>query len=264
MRIGLVLLLAATLVACSEDEPAPSTRGANARGAQPAVGVTGGGSLPGPGEPTGRRRRAPSPPTPSARSGGAPAPSGGGVVVAHEEGREDPDAVLERALQRAFGTPLSCLSAETRDAAGSSLTVNVRVRVTSTGRVVDATVTGSQLSDADIDCMTTRAEGLSLPGPIERAPRTVATRIRYDVQDSRVTTSTRDFIEERELNDGTLRPDSTLEAAMTQDERPTGFVAPSSTLSGSDDVEPGPAPGYVAPGSTLPASAEDEAERNDR
>ncbi len=249
-----LLAAALALVGCdSSTGPTTGTR-ATTRGAAPPGATPATNALPStPPAPSDGRRR-PSAPTPASA---LPAASGGGgLVVTHDEGtEEDPEAVLSRALERAFGAPVRCLSAATRDALGDHLTVNVSVRVLPSGRVVSATVTGAGLSDEDIDCMRTHAEGLRLPGPIERAPRAVAAQVRYEIEDTRVTRTETEGPGPRELGAGTLAPDSVLPPAGTETDRPGGFVAPSSTLPALN--EPGPAPGYVPPGSTLPARAEE-------
>lgn len=142
------------------------------------------------------------------------------------------------------------MSEQTRDAIGDRLRVQVTVRVTSTGRCVSAQVSGSGLSESDLACLTQRAEGVRLPGPINDAPRTVTASIDYAVEDTR-TSRTERTPEEPERHRGTLRADRTLSPAGTETERPRGFVQPSRTL--PPTAEPGPAPGYVPPGSTLPA-----------
>jgi len=130
-------------------------------------------------------------------------------------------------LRSAFGTPTSCISASTRERLQGALTLNVTVRVSPSGRVTSATVSGAGLASGDVACMTERAEGLRL-GPIEDAPRSVRATITFDIAS---TAGTRSDSETPEWQNrpGAQAPGTTLPAGGTA-ARPTGFVPPSSTL----------------------------------
>ncbi|MFK7987811.1 MAG: hypothetical protein AB8I08_17470 [Sandaracinaceae bacterium] len=191
-------------------------------------------------------------PTSSRRAPRAPEGSNGRAAADEEarETRNDADTGLQRALTHAFGDPSSCLSDAARDQMGERLQLQVTVRVTGTGRCIDAQVSGGGLPAADLACLTRRAETLRLPGPIEDAPRTVSASIEYAVEDTRTQRAER-TPEDPERHRGTVRADRTLDPAGTETARPGGFVEPSRTLPAN--AEPAQPPGYVPPASTLPA-----------
>lgn len=174
----------------------------------------------------------------------APAPREAEPAVRRDE--------LPEALQRAFGAPTACISAATREQLGATLRLHVSARVTGTGRVVSATVSGPALSPADLDCLRRHAEGLRLPGPIENAPRTVATTVEYQVASASARPAEPSPPPPRERQPGSVAPGSTLPAAGTVPGRPGGSVAPGSTLPASGTATERP-PGFVPPSSTLPA-----------
>ncbi|HJL15825.1 MAG TPA: hypothetical protein RMH99_09225, partial [Sandaracinaceae bacterium LLY-WYZ-13_1] len=192
-----------------------------------------------------RDRRAPRVPGHAAAAGGGGVTADEGALVAGEEG---PD--VRGMLERAFGTPTRCLSEETRDALEDSLQVTVTARVLPSGRVLDAEVSGGALSDADRACMRRHARGMRLRSDLPGTPRSVTATITYAVRDDRVTRTER-TVPDRGLHPGTLDPDSTLPAAGTVEGRPAGSVTPDRTLPavGSDERPPG----FVPPSSTLPA-----------
>lgn len=268
MLAGLTLVLAGPLLAaCDAGGESPtrvSERGAS-RGGSPSAGPGTSPDLIPTSTPAPRRRRVRDRPP----AGGAAGPGPRGGIVAEEPSEEeDPDERLRRALAQSFGTPTACLSDQTRDRLEDELAVHLSVRVMGSGRVLSAQVSGAGLSAEDRECMVARAEGLRLPGPIEGAPRTVSTTVRYEVQDSRVTVSERgdpyvtfapggedgEPPPPREYGPGTVHPDSTLPPAGSTEGRPAGSVAPSSTLPAL--AEPGPAPGAVPPAHTLPATGD--------
>ncbi|MGE0787009.1 MAG: hypothetical protein AB7S26_15150 [Sandaracinaceae bacterium] len=191
----------------------------------------------------------PSPATPAA----APVAIGGAGGAEGASRPVDPNEELSRALASAFGTPTDCISDASRDRLRGTLSINVNVRVLGSGRVLNATVSALGLLPEDTECMRRRAENLRLPGPVEGAPRSVSTTVRYEIQDTRVTTTERSVVPVAP-QPGRVAADSTLPAANTETGRPAGSVAPSSTLPAL--AEPGPAPGAVPPAHTLPAIAE--------
>lgn len=237
VALGLALCLPTTLAAAGCEDPLEaSRRPAPARGPMGAASPRPGpvAAPPGPGSSPsdfGARRgtaRPFAPPSPAAASTG---PRGAEADEVDESGVD-----LRAALQRAFGSPAHCISSETRAHLGDSLSLLVSVRVTGTGRVVSATVTGSSLSDDDLSCMRRHAESLRLPSPIEDAPRTVAASVRYEVAGGSITTAgdPASAPPVRTAPPNSQPPGRTLPAAGSVTERPAGFVPPSSTLPAVD------------------------------
>lgn len=144
-------------------------------------------------------------------------------------GLEPPPRDLPAELARAFGTPTRCISQATRDrVVEGTLRMTVLVTVSPTGVVTRAYVSGAQLGADDRECLTEHAERLRLRGPIEGAPRSIATVVEYTVASTPAVA-----VEETPRVDpieGNVAPDRTLPAAGTANERPPGFVPPSRTL----------------------------------
>lgn len=259
-RAGLLVLLTA-LVGCDSAAPSvvpvASERGAGSRtdvqgpteGSAPAAGA----------QPVLPRR----PPPPRAHGGEDPAgpgvaPAGGPTAEPAGPAPAGPPD-YGNALRTAFGTPTDCISAQSRERLRGDLTVSVSARVTPSGRVTSANVSGSGLSPEDLACMTRRAEALQLAGPIEGAPRTVSTSITYAIASTPSTGTEGGW----ELDWGPSSPaQGTLPAgaqapgivtpARGPSGRPPGAVAPDSTLPALAPSTP--PPGYVPPASTLPAT----------
>lgn len=245
------VVLAASLLAACGDTTAPPGRAqsrgpAGQRADLPPTPRPPAAPVPAPG----RQRPPPTPPDWEAPRGASPGAAGG---AEGEESDRDPEESLRRHLQDAFGTPTACISEETRDRLDDALHVSVTARVLPSGRVLDATVSASALSEADLACMRRHAQTLRLRSGIPGTPRSISASIEYRVDDDRVTREEREP-GPRNLHPGTLSPDRTLEAAGTVEDRPAGSVTPDVTLPAQAPA--GPAPGYVPPGSTLPAQGE--------
>lgn len=197
-----------------------------------------------------RARARPRRPDPGPRRAPGRAAGGGAGATGLGEAPDGESEDVRDLLRRAFGTPTACLSEQTRDALDDRLTVTVTARVMPSGRVLDAEVSSSALSEADRACMRRHARGLRLRSGLEGTPRAVTASIEYTVQDDRVSRTEREA-PPRDLHPGTLAPDRTLPAAGTAEGRPPGSVTPDLTLpaQGSDERPPG----FVPPSSTLPA-----------
>jgi hypothetical protein len=244
----LLLLLAAPLAplafgGCGEDNAGPSPTpvvsergpggGRGTGSAAPEVVLPAvAGQLPAPRDRRAERQAPAFPPEPG---GGG----GGGAPTGEEDEDEPTEDPLPRALQAAFGAPTDCVSEETRGRLHDTLSVRVTVRVLPSGRPVSADVSGARLSDTDLECMRARALALRLPGPVADAPRTVAATITYQVASARAETEQREAFLSFGLpepggsapNTGAVAaPGTTLPAGGAASGRPTGFVAPSSTL----------------------------------
>jgi hypothetical protein len=221
------LALSVLALACEPDAPPRLTNRGSGRGIQPHAELDGPAvQPPAPGVPSGRAPRSPRVSNDRSRPGQpgeAPAEEAEEQAPAQDEGER-----LSADLARAFGTPTSCISRETRQRVTGTLTIHVQVTASITGVVTRANVWGSQLSDEDRECMTEHAEGIRLRGPINGAPRSITAQVDYTVA------STPD--EEVDLTPrpapipGNVAADRALPAAGTEQDRPGGFVPPSQTL----------------------------------
>lgn len=135
-------------------------------------------------------------------------------------------------LRQAIGGIEGCLDAQTAAGLGGALSVSVSATALPSGRLQRASVSASALPQAARDCIRGRVEAASLATPIDGAPRTVSTTLRFEVS-AAVSTEQR----------------RTLAPATTR--LPSGAQAPGVTLPALAPA--GPAPGAVPPGITLPA-----------
>ncbi|MEZ4336950.1 MAG: hypothetical protein R3B82_10010 [Sandaracinaceae bacterium] len=261
-RAGLLLILAA---ACGGgcDSAAPGVVPvASERGIGVPTDVDGPTENPAPGaapqDPT--RRRAPPPPRDPADRIGVPGIAPSAVPTAPSDptpAAGPPD--YSNALRTAFGTPTDCISAETRGRLQGRLTVSVSARVTPSGRVISANVSGSGLGPEDLACMTRRAQAMQLSGPIEGAPRTVRASITYEIASTPATPGREGGWEldwgPSSPSQGTLPPGAQAPGIVTPARGPSGpapgSVAPDVTLPAQGSTTH--PPGYVPPDSTLPA-----------
>lgn len=153
-------------------------------------------------------------------------------------------------LRAAIGDISGCLDVQTAAAQRGALSVSVSATALPSGRLQRATVSAGSLPRPAIDCIRARVESASIPQPIEGAPRTVSTTLRYEVS-AQVTTETRTRFATDEAPPGnTQAPGVVLPALGTPGPAP-GAVAPAYVQPAL--AEPGPAPGAVEPAVTLPA-----------
>ncbi len=183
-------------------------------------------------------RRPPAPRQPGDRGVPGVAGLGGPAAIGPTERAAPPD--YGNALRVAFGTPTDCISPASRERLRDRLTVQVSVRATPSGRVTSASVNGAGLSPEDLACMTRRAEALQLTGPIEGAPRTIATSIEYTIASTPGTPGREGGWE------ADWGPSSPTQGALPAGAQAPGVVTPAI-------APPGPAPGAVPPAHTLPA-----------
>ncbi len=252
-RALLVLVPLAGLAACEGDPPPPSA-GRGVSGGASAEPVIAPGALPPP--PGGgavperaQSRRMPAPPPLPPSGAGAPAPAGSAGAAA-----PSPGDTLRESLERAFGTPTACISEPTRARLRGTLTIQVQVTVTSSGRVTRASVSASQLAPEDLECMRRHAETLRIAPEVPNAPRSITASVEYRVTPAGAI-ETRQELPDAPPVPGRVAPSSTLPGAGAATDRPAGSVAPSSTLPAAGAATDRPA-GSVAPSFTLPAMVE--------
>ncbi len=248
MRSGLVIVLAIALVGCgSNDDPSAPTRNETAGvdpNARPVFGRevrSGWASTPAP-EPM-VLDQPPPPPPPD--------------VVVEEQVVITPEVPAEvrprnygNDLRDAIGDISGCLDVQTAARVSGALSVSVSATALPSGRLQRASVSGGSLPRATTDCIRARVEAASLAQPIEGAPRTVATTLRYEVS-AQVTTETRTRFADDEAPPGNTQAPGVVLPALAPPGAAPGAQAPAYTQPAL--APSGPAPGAVAPAYTLPA-----------
>lgn len=157
---------------------------------------------------------------------------------------------LSDELRDAIGDISGCLDVETAARIGSSLSVAVRATALPSGRLQRATVTAPSLPASAVSCIRDLAEAASLPTPVDGAPRTVSTTLRFSVSAQR-TVETRTRFADDEPIPGRARSPAVVLPALGPPGPAPGARAPAIELPALGPSEP-PA-GYVPPAHTLPA-----------
>ncbi len=153
-------------------------------------------------------------------------------------------------LRVAIGDVSGCLDVQTAAALRGSLSISVSATALPSGTLQRASVSAGSLPRPVLDCIRQRVESASLQTPIEGAPRTVSTTLRYTVSAEVTTETVTRFATDGPPPGRTRAPGAVLPALGEPGPAP-GAQAPAVVL---PDLAPaGPAPGYVAPGHTLPA-----------
>ncbi|GAB4215812.1 MAG: hypothetical protein OHK0013_41710 [Sandaracinaceae bacterium] len=254
---GLVLVSALTLSVggCGADEDAPPPPGSPDRAS--VAGLTRQGSLSGPRSPSSRWGRAPEPePVELSRLAAPPdivieQPSEASPSTPSTGAQVPPRRDLGDELRRAIGGIEGCLDAQTAARLGGSLSVSISATALPSGRLQRASVSAGSLPSTAVECIRARAEAASLAPPIEGAPRTVSTTLRFQVSASLTSETRRELAPDVvALPPGSQAPGLTL-PALGQPGPAPGARAPGIVLPAV--VGEGPPPGYVAPGLTLPA-----------
>lgn len=187
---ALALGIGLGIAGCGDDEPAPAAAG----GRGPLSGGRGAVATPvvSAGPPV-------APTTRSGRSGsgraGSTAPSGrlgagpGTPVIAPGAAGDDDDAEpaeeerdLGEELHAAIGSIERCIDLETARALEGTLHVNVTAQIMPSGRISTASANAARLSRAQNACIEDIVEHISLPGPIDGAPRAISTSIELVVE----------------------------------------------------------------------------------
>lgn len=157
---------------------------------------------------------------------------------------------LGEELRVAIGDVSGCLDVQTAAAQRGSLSISVSATALPSGRLQRASVSAGSLPRPALDCIRARVEGASLQTPIEGAPRSVSTTLRFTVSAEVTSETTTRFATDGPPPGRTQAPGVVLPALGNPGPAP-GAQAPAVVL---PDLAPaGPAPGYVPPGHTLPA-----------
>ncbi len=185
-------VLALGLAACGDDEAPPASAGGRGplsagRGAVASPAVSAGPPV------------APAGTTRTGRTGSSRASSGGtsgrlgagpGTPVvapsgATDEGDEEPareERDLGEELHAAIGSIERCIDLETARTLEGTLHVNVTAQIMPSGRISTASANAARLSRAQNACIEDIVEHVSLPGPIDGAPRSISTSIELVVE----------------------------------------------------------------------------------
>lgn len=260
---GLVLVSALTLSigGCGADEDAPPPPGSPDRAS--VAGLTRQGALSGPRSAPSRWGRAPEP-EPVELSKLAAPPDVVPDIVIEQPSESQPSARapstlaevpprrdLGDELRQAIGGIEGCLDAQTAARLGGSLSVSISATALPSGRLQRASVSAGSLPSTAVECIRARVEAASLAPPIEGAPRTVSTTLRFQVSASLTSETRRELAPDVvALPPGSQAPGLTL-PALGQPGPAPGARAPGVVLPAV--VGEGPPPGYVAPALTLPA-----------
>ena len=173
------------------------------------------------------------------------------VVITPAIPAEERPRSLGDELRAGIGDVSSCLDVQTAARLRGSWSVSVSATALPSGRLQRASVSGSSLPTAVQWCIRDRVEAVTLAQPIEGAPRSVSTTLRYEVS-AEVTTETRTRFADDEAPPGnTQAPGVTLPALAPSGPAP-GAVAPA-YVQPALAPRAGPAPGSVPPAVTLPA-----------
>jgi hypothetical protein len=158
-------------------------------------------------------------------------------------------------LREAIGDISGCLDAQTAAGLSGSLSVSVSATAMPSGRLQRVSVSAGSLPAAAQSCIRSRVESSMMPTPIEGAPRSVSTTLRFQVT-AQVTTETRTRFATDGPQPGRTQAPGVVLPALGDPGPATGAQAPAHTLPALAD--PGPAPGHVPPGHTLPAQGAPE------
>ena len=187
------------------------------------------------------------------------APPPAAPIVVEETIVHEPEAPPEPAtpprdygddLREAIGDISGCLDPQTAAGLSGSLSVSVSATAMPSGRLQRVSVSAGSLPPAAQSCIRSRVESSMMPTPIEGAPRSVSTTLRFQVT-AQVTTETRTRFATDGPQPGRTQAPGVVLPALGEPGAAPGAQAPGHTLPAL--AEPGPAPGYVAPGHTLPA-----------
>ena len=109
----------------------------------------------------------------------------GGNLIKDSTGGSGPRRNLPDEVKQAFGNPTLCFErADWRPGDETAVTLNLRVTVTTQGRVSRASVSGTGLSRELRRCLQRQAEHIMLRAPVPKAPRTLETELTFDIQRS--------------------------------------------------------------------------------
>lgn len=186
-----------------------------------------------------------------------PAPPAAPIVV-EETVTSEPQATPEPPAPRDFGGDLraaigdisGCLDAPTAAALSGSLSVGVSATAMPSGRLQRASVSAGSLPQPARDCILARVEAARLATPVEGAPRSVSTTLRFGVT-AELTTQTRTRPATDPPPPGRTQAPGVVLPALGEPGPAPGARPPAVVLPVL--AEPGPAPGYVPPAQTLPA-----------
>jgi hypothetical protein len=153
-------------------------------------------------------------------------------------------------LREVIGDISGCLDPQIAAGLSGSLSVSVSATAMPSGRLQRASVSAGSLPRAAQDCIRARVESAMIPTPIDRAPRSISTTLRFQVT-AQVTTETRTRFATDGPQPGRTQAPGVVLPALGDPGPAPGAQAPAHALPAL--AEPGPAPGYVAPGHTLPA-----------
>jgi hypothetical protein len=153
-------------------------------------------------------------------------------------------------LREAIGDISGCLDPQTAASLSGSLSVSVSATAMPSGRLQRVSVSAGSLPPAAQSCIRSRVESAMIATPIDGAPRSVSTTLRFQVS-AQVTTETRTRFATDGPPPGRTRAPGVVLPALGDPGPAPGAQAPGVVLPAL--AEPGPAPGYVPPGHTLPA-----------
>lgn len=153
-------------------------------------------------------------------------------------------------LRAALGDVSGCLDAQTAARLGGALSVSVSATALPSGRLQRASVSAGGLPAPALACIRARVEAASLAPPIDGAPRSVSTTLRYSVS-AELTVETRTRFATDERPPGDTQAPAVVLPALGPAGPAAGAQAPGVVLPALAD--PGPAPGAQAPAYTLPA-----------